>query len=195
MIEQLLEQAKHQWLNIGSVVFLLILIPVRGFIRARALNKIKKKFDDDEYIVYEPTIPSIIEYFAPFLFGGATLELILNHNIPFIHIIISALFTLFGLFVIFLSIYIKYIVTNKKVYFISTMNLDIFNKLLKIIGIQFFEVNVIDIKNIEIKKFSLGTMILTIIKTKEEQPIELPLLENINETKTKINSLKLDINN
>ena len=69
------------------------------------------------------------------------------------------------------------------------------NKLLKIIGVNFFEVSISDIKDIEIEKLSFGTIVLTIIKRTDEQHIRLPLLENMKETKSKISNLILGINN
>lgn len=184
ILRHLLEQARHQWLNIGSVVFLLILIPIRRWTRNIAFEKIKKKFDNDEYILIEPVIPFFVEFFGPFLFGGATLELILSPDKQPINLIISILFTLIMLFGIFLLSCSKYGVTNKRVFYIPSF--DFMYKFKNFSWFNFFEVGINDIKNISKKKY-LGYFHLEIETKTNEKPIRL-MFENIDEIKTEVNN-------
>lgn len=188
MIEQLLEQAKDHWLNVGAFAFLLILIPIRGWIRNIALEKIKKQFDKDEHVVYEPSLPFMIEFLAPFLFGGGVLELILSHD-DFPILLGIRIFCALGLLlIIFLSICRKYLITNKKVYLIPTLKLNrVVLKLFEIIGIKFFELNISDINSVKSEASSLGTRGLE-IETKTGEIMSRLVLDNVNETKFAIDS-------
>lgn len=195
MIEQLLEQAKHQWLNIGSVIFLLILIPIRGWIRNIALEKIKKRFDEDEYIVYEPSFPFMVEFFAPFLFGGMTLELIVSHNNSFI-VLSARIFLLLILYLyVFFPICIKYLITNKKIYAVPTFDFYYkLNNLFNLIKIKFFEINILDINNITIEHSWNGEVALK-IKTKTEEDFPRLFLDKVNEIKSQIDNQIVISNN
>lgn len=195
MFESLIEQARHQWLNVGSVVFLLALIPIRNWLRTRALEKVKKKFSDDEYIVYEPKLSPLIEYYVPFLFGGISLELFLNHNdIPIILFIrISCVITL--LLILLLSLYKKYLITNKKFYVIATLNLGYsFDRLFNYLGIKLFELSFSDIKSINVETSSLGSVGL-VIEVKSGDKVPKLFVENINEIKSVIDNQILELSN
>lgn len=195
MIEQLLEQAKHQWLNIGSVIFLLILIPIRMWTRDIALQKIKKKFDKNEYIVYEFGFRFNAEFFAPFLFGGITLELILSHDLPQIHLVISIACILILFFIIFLTSCSKYVITNKR--FFCAPSFDFmykFNKFIKFLCIKFFELNISDISSVTVKKSTIGILSLE-INTKTCEKLPRLYFDNMDEIQSKINSQILLLNN
>lgn len=183
MIEQILEQAKHQWLNVGSVIGLLIIIPIRSWTRNRALGKLKKQFSEDEYIVYEPSLPFIIEFFAPLQLGGSTLELILSHDLPPVHIAISIFFTIVVFFLIFWLSCIKYGLTNIRIFCVPSF--DFMYKFKKLLGVEFFELNISDINSVNQKKYPTGYIFLEIETKNGKKPLRL-MFDNMDEIQSKI---------
>lgn len=187
----LIEQAKHQWLNIGSVIFLLILIPIRRLMRNIAFEKIKKNFSKDEYIIIEPVIPFFVEFFGPFFFGGVTLELILSPDPEPINLTISIIFTLAISFMIFILSCSKYGLTNKRVFYVPSF--DFMYKFKTFPGITFFDVNISDIKNISKKRYPIGYFYLEIETKTSKKPIKI-MFDNMDEIETEINKQELLLN-
>lgn len=188
MIEQLLEQAKHQWLNIGAFAFLLILIPIRSWTRNLAFKKIEKTFSDDEIILVEPKIPFIVDFFVPSLFGGSALELILSHEDLPIILFIRILIVLALLFCVFLSVCTKYEITNKRVFCVPSF--DFMYTFKKFLGINFFELNLSDINSVKIKAPAMGYNGLEFENKNGEKSIRL-IFDNMDEIKSKIDDLIL----
>lgn len=198
MIEQLLEQAKHHFLNVGSIIFLLLLIPIRNWTRNMAVQKIEKKFEDGEYIIYEPNFIFTMEIFLPLLLGGSILELILSSSsfpnslpiiisIRMIFILILSLFT-------FLVICTKYIITNKRFFVVASFDFIYkFNKLLKKLKGNFFEISISEINEVKIEKF-YGQELL---KIESKNGVILPTLmvEEAQEIKFKIDNQIAMLNN
>lgn len=191
-MEFLIEQAKHQWLNVGSVLFLLILIPVRKWTRNIAFEKIKKQFIKDEYIIYEPQFSFVVEFFAPMLFGGVALELILSHEDIFVGIIMLVAIIVFSC--IFFTSCIKCVITNKRFFCIPSFNFMYENKLIKLLGIVFFELNIFEISSVKVKASSIGYRGLEIETRINKKPIRL-MFENMDEIQSKIEDQILLLNN
>lgn len=185
MIEQLLEQAKHQWLNVGAIFFLLIIIPIRNWFRNIALKKIKDQFANDEYIIYEPNFPFIVDFFAPLLFGGMTLELILSLDDLLVGIMIF--FALIVLFLVFLTSCTKYVISNKNFYCVPSFKFIYkLDKILALLECNFFKLDLSNIVSIE-NKICYGRWVLE-IKTKDGNKFPRLCFENVLEVESKINN-------
>lgn len=198
IIQQILEQAKNHFLNVGSIIFFLILIPIRNWTRNKALEKIKKKFEDDEYIIYEPNFIFTMEIFLPLLLGGSILELILSsssfpNSLPIIigiRIIFILILSLFAVLVICT----KYVLTNKRFFAVASFDFIYkFDSLLKKFKGNFFEISILEINEVRIEK-SYGQ---ELFKIELKNGVILPslMVENAQETKFKIDNQIILSNN
>lgn len=161
-LEKILEYTAEHWLNIGSIIFLLIIIPVRNWTRNKALEKIKTKLNEGEYIVYEPSTPIWVgDIFAPLLIGGIILQFILSsfifpdylNSLPLV-IIIKLMLIIIGSFCLFYICCSKYVITNQRI--LTEFTFDFMYKFKKLF--DFFEfgvlnLNIANIENIEIKGY------------------------------------------
>src|SRR3989339_1021090 len=53
----------------GSI-FLILILPLRFYLRGKALKRIKKTLKENEVIVYKAKISYFLDYFGAFLVGG-----------------------------------------------------------------------------------------------------------------------------
>lgn len=195
LLTHAIEQARHQWLNIGSVIFLLIVIPIRNWTRNIALDKIKSKFEEDEYIVIEPKPPFAVDFFAPLLLGGSILEMILeptvSSNSPyFIQYIIlvkgiSILFLSLVLFALFIVSCTKFLLTNKRLFIEPSFDFMYkLNKLLSFFEYKFLELKLTDIDDIKNESFYWQNVLK--IETKNGEQVPRLVFDNMNEIKLEI---------
>lgn len=138
---------------ITGIVFLIITIVLRYFLRKKALENIKNNLLEGEFIVYEPKFTFTMDYFIPFVVGVT-----LSGEMPYMPFIkpttlqefpVFLILDLFLIFIAFLLSSTKLVLTNKRMIYSSPFKF-LFG--LSSSLLQFDYLNYSDIKNFDYGK-------------------------------------------
>jgi hypothetical protein len=170
-------------------IFLILVLPLRFYLRNEAIKRIKKMLDENEVIVHIPKISHIVDYYVPLGIGGfiggflvpfwlypelQSIRIVSRENLHLF--VVAEIIAILGI----LAIYsIRIVLTNFRIFSICVLPL--VNKMSKNIDIKY--------SDIEIMSINKSFLDISYIKTKQGKYIYLEIFENKQEVKNQIEML------